>query len=62
MDEIELRKQIVDQLSDLRKQITKLKAKIDERFVRGYIMGCEVTSKVKLPSHWYDEIIDEVFK
>ncbi len=57
MNEIELKNKIIQSLKDYQKVLSGFR--LTEAFIRGYILGSELTG-IKIPCHWYDEIITEV--
>lgn len=59
MNEKELRDTIKKELKIKQKALKSMNYTLSESFIRGYITGTELTG-VKIPSHWYDEIIKEI--
>jgi hypothetical protein len=60
--EITFKKEIISKLIDVQDTIKKHTREqcLPEQFVRGFIMGAETAKDIKLPSHWYDEIIQAI--
>ena len=59
--EIELKTDIINKLIeylDVAKRNTNIyNLKLEEMFIRGFILGAETMLEIPIPSHWYDEII-----
>jgi len=60
--EIVLKNNIIEELKRIQKTIDKnnLYLKLDDKFIRGFIMGAEWTTGLEVPSHWIEKIIAEV--
>ncbi len=60
MNELDLKKKIIESLEETKKTLEKFKKPLTEEYVRGFVMGAEAMTELTIPSHWYEEIINTV--
>jgi hypothetical protein len=64
LNELEFKNSIIKNLINdqqiVRKHTNQKDFKTSEDFIRGYIMGAECATSIKLPSYWYNDIIKAV--
>ena len=56
IEEIEVKDNIIKELKSIKKTIKDL----DEKFIRGFIMGYELGCNVLLSAHWINVILGEI--
>lgn len=61
--EIELKQQIIKQLKEMNEITIKYGAScLSSQFIRGYISGSSAAKEIKIPTHWYEGMVNEVKK
>jgi len=60
MDDLEFKKKIIAVLKERQRDLKEYRASMTEAFIRGFIVGAEAMVDINIPSHWYEEIINEV--
>jgi len=60
MNELDFKNKIIESLRETQKTLIKYKKPLTEEYIRGYVMGAEAITGITIPSHWYEEIINEL--